>query len=67
MKCENCKHCKGGLLPESYEEEYWCEKGYGDPMEENGCWHFPLRSLKNLILHLYGLWRSQRFMKTGRW
>ena len=53
MKCENCRYCKGGQLPESYEEEWWCIKGYGDPVEDMGCNHFFFYPVWNFITRPY--------------
>lgn len=55
MNCEHCKYCHGGQLPESYDEEWVCEKGFADPMEDEGCvrfWMFitePFRGLYRRI------------------
>lgn len=64
MNCENCAYCKGGQLPESYEEEWFCEKGYGNPMEDGYCKHlFIFQRLVNFLYYPIFLLKFKRIKK----
>lgn len=53
MTCEKCPYCCSKQMYESYEEDVWCEKGYGDGYTE--CHHILpyLRIFRNTLLIPY--------------
>lgn len=37
MNCEKCPYCRSEYFGESYDEDIWCDKGFGDGYK--GCNH----------------------------
>ncbi len=53
MRCEHCSHCLGGQLPESYDEEWYCEYGFADPWDGGGCLYI-LSHIRRFFYRIYG-------------
>ena len=62
MKCEHCIYCHCSQTPESYDETWWCERGYGSPEDGMGCKHIFWFAIKDFLL--FPLYRLQGWIQN---